>query len=505
MNSETTYTLAPAAPKVAIWLAALILIHTALILLDAPPPSTDVFLFKEAGTNLALKGRFVARNLPNQAFGEENVFSYYPPIYPLFFGGWSRVFGVGLRQSLSFDSLVRLARVFLILMLILQQARGITTIPLLLVLGAFSLISTDSDRPDDLAICWGLTGWMVLMSSGKALRKIAAGILFGACAGTSPAAACYFTAIGLALVFFLEEGNRKWFHAGAVAVCAVSTFALINLPLYLSDPLSYLRFSKQVPLSTFPYLAPLREGQPLMGAYYKLRPMFGDWANIAWPHLILLSGWIVAFFVVSLGSKAKSKFTSVIGWLSIAFVPVCFIVWTLQPFYLWFSAVGLIAAIFGRLPSVISVRYRQVALIFVFAATLPILAVMFKTYWAASERPAADSAIESRTRVLSQMTNDSLLAVTPDQYFTFRGTREVANVYYVCNTLLHFDFVYVTRHQSLSILAPEPTPIPCTEVPRCFQPVQDWSNHKLFSFLGWELPYYVRGNGGVLYENRCNR
>ncbi|NBT58885.1 hypothetical protein EBT16_08895, partial [bacterium] len=50
--------------------------------LEVHVPGTDVFLFKEAGVNLATKGKFVAAFLPHMAFGDEKPFAYYPPVYP---------------------------------------------------------------------------------------------------------------------------------------------------------------------------------------------------------------------------------------------------------------------------------------------------------------------------------------------------------------------------------------------------------------------------------------
>lgn len=520
-SSESTLPLAATVPQRSerlgfasvflIWLSALAIIHSGLVLLEAPPPSTDVFLFKEAGANLALKGRFVARNLPNQAYGEENIFSYYPPIYPLLFGVWSRVLGLGLAQSLSFDSLIRMVRTALLLWLLVgpgsavadsKQTRRIP-IALLTILGIFSFFSTDSDRPDDLAVCWGLLAWGTLFSEAKPYRKPLAGLLFGLCAGTSPTAACYFTGIGLFYLAFFKKDTHRWRQAFWVGAISVATFALINAPIYWSDPQSYLRFSRQIPLSTFPYLAPLREGQPLVAAYYKMRPMFTGWFAIAWPHLTLVFVLVLAFLFIKNGKRAR--FSRTIGFLSIAFVPICFLVWTLQPFYLWFSAIGLLFAISDGLCEMQPSFKKQISLVLTAAAMLPLMAVMFKVYVAAFERPDSDSANDARKRVLSWVGSQSNLAVTPDQYFTFRAMRELANVYYVCETLTHFDFVYVTRHQSRSILAAEPTPIPCEKPPTCFKPVEDLSNHKRFHLLGWELPYYIGGNGGVLYENLCSR
>ena len=129
-------------------------------LLEVHFPGTDVFLFKEAGVNLATQGKFVAANLPHTPFGEERAFAYYPPLYPFVFGVWSWLVGVGLQQSIFFDALLRILRTFLMVVLIYPTfSKDFFTKKeryFRWTLGIFfcllTLASTDRDRPDELAI-----------------------------------------------------------------------------------------------------------------------------------------------------------------------------------------------------------------------------------------------------------------------------------------------------------------------------------------------------------------
>ncbi|NBX83834.1 hypothetical protein EBQ90_12250 [bacterium] len=135
----------------------------ALLFMDAffeiHTPGSDVFLFKEAGVNLATQGRLVAAYLPHMDFGQEKPFAYYPPVYPFVFGVWTWLVGVGLKQSICFNGLLTLLRTLLMLVLVAPAISQEFWSPsfrwkrlgsgiLFLIL---TVLSTDRDRPDELA------------------------------------------------------------------------------------------------------------------------------------------------------------------------------------------------------------------------------------------------------------------------------------------------------------------------------------------------------------------
>src|SRR5258707_362667 len=105
-------------------LIVLSLIHAGIIFSESRPPSTDVFLFKDAGVNWATKWRFVVANLPHMAKDQEVIYAYYPPVFPFTFGLWSKIAGVGLKQSIAFDSFLRLLRTLLLVNLALRLSGG---------------------------------------------------------------------------------------------------------------------------------------------------------------------------------------------------------------------------------------------------------------------------------------------------------------------------------------------------------------------------------------------
>jgi hypothetical protein len=71
----------------------------------APPfGGVDVFIFKDAGANLALNHRF--ESIPAPFFDGDpapRFFSWYTPLYPLSYGIWGSVFGVGPYANAYFE------------------------------------------------------------------------------------------------------------------------------------------------------------------------------------------------------------------------------------------------------------------------------------------------------------------------------------------------------------------------------------------------------------------
>jgi hypothetical protein len=493
--------------RTVVWFGVLLLfasVHVVPILLEVPAPGTDVFIFKEAGVNLALKGKFMARNLPNQPPDRDEVFAYYPPVYPLAYAGWSTLFGVGHRQSLAFDCVVRLLRTFLLFWLILpvldraSRGRWVFTLALL---AAWSFVTTEADRPDDLAVVWGLLAWNLLFRGGGWRRGLGGGLILGLCASTSPTAGVFFT--GVAGCWLLRGFDRKkLIPLAALAAGAFVVYFAANLPIHLADPLAYARFKKQVPLSTFPYLKWLHYGPYYMACYYEFRGNFYHYIDVGFPYLCLLGGLLPAAGL-AFARAPKEEPSRVILLASVAFVPVCLAVWTLQPFYLWFSITGLLVGVVGALRRFHSSALVRGAAVIALCGFTPLFFREAKSLSSAIQRSPDDSSARVQNRVLPYLPPNTKLAIAPDQYFTFRAAREVSNLYYVCERINDYDFVYITRHQSASVGTPTPIPIPCETPHSCFKVVKDFSTQVTYQMFGLSLPYFVVGNGGVLYRNTC--
>jgi len=478
----------------------LLAVHAGWVILNPHYPSTDVFLFKEAGVNLAHKGRFVAANLPHMPPDEEIVFAYYPPAYPFLYGVWSKVAGVGLFQSSFFDATLRILRTLLIFALLLPRLRASRSpilkwlVPFLLALTSF--VSSDGDRPDELGLVSGFAAWLILDRGASWRNLLGGGIALGITGATSPAAGVFF-----ALGVFLAQGFRK---TAIVGVLSAVVFAACNLPIYLADPHAYTRFSKQLPLSTFPYMAIIREGQPWYAGWRMFKEYSLESLHVSVPYVfcLLTLALLVAAAWTRVGENHRRALRP-LALTAILFIPICIVVWTRQPYYLWFSCVALSAfamLVVGELER----RHSLFAALVVIIAFSPLLLREAKGFLNQVQQSSVDSPRAARTEVIKLVGPEEKLAITSDQYFTFRDQREVANIDYVCDNLDRYDYVYVTRYTSTRRTDPDPIPIPCKTKRACFSVQKDFSTRKVFQILGYDTPYYVRGSAGVLYKNtRC--
>lgn len=477
-----------------------------VVFLESRPAGSDVFLFKEAGSNLASKGKFVAANLIHMPPDTEFPFAFYPPLFPLFFGFWSSVFGIGIKQSLLFENLLRLFRTIALGMLIwpslrssladkTKWKRGAGALGVLLLL---SLVSTDSDRADELAICFGLLSWFVLRKEKSWKTNLMGGLLLGLTASTSPAAGAFF-GMGTLLILFLKKDFK-----GLVTceILAVLTFICAVLPPRLQDPEAHARFMKQASVSTFPYRIPFVNGTSLQSFWESLQFPIRHWIGV--PGLPYFLCFLALFGLSVYGRRTLPRRVSDLERLlllfPLAFAPLSFVIWSLQPYYLWFGEVCLVAGLLAAglaLPK----KAGQYLFIGVVLSLLPILKLEIQSICNAWERPATESSAAIQREVLSSIPESARLAVTADQYFTFRKKREISNVAFVCNWLDRYDYVYVTPAGTSRISRENPLPIPCEPKRHCFHAVKDTTSKKELTLFGHRTGYYVRGNGGTLYQN----
>jgi len=471
-----------------------------LIGMEARVPSSDVFVFKEAGVNLASSGKFVAKNLPHMPADMELPYAYYPPVYPFVYGLWSAAFGTDLKASIAFDGVLRLVRTLLLFVLLvpflrkaLSENKTARAVSVFCVLLLISFLSSDGDRPDELALVFGVGAWLCLRK--KELRNsIMGGILLGLCGASSPACGV-FAAAGALLFWGLESKDKR--ALVLFPVTAALVYYLCNLPVYLSGGFS--RFSKQLPLSLFPYKFPFVEGTSFAQFFHSFGLAMMHSLDVASAHifavfwLAFLTGVYFRAFRVKTPPSLTPLFMA-----PVFFIPLCLFVWTLQPYYFWFCTLSLLVALLGSwLQST-----KKTALMFagILVAFIPLTVQEAKSQFHTLQRPADQKAEYIREKVLKHVRFNESLAVMPDQYYTFRNDRDIANLSYVCHRLADFSYVYVTpttRHRSRK----SPLPIPCSYKTNCFEMVEDLTSKKLFTVLGLETPYYVSGNGGVLYKN----
>jgi hypothetical protein len=127
----------------------------------APPfGGADVFIFKDAGANLALGHGF--NSIPAPFFDGSSttmIFSSYTPLYPLLYGAWAAVFGIGPYANAYFDLCLASVAMILVLKLVLPSVQSAFVRQLLIITAVIALpaggVFLAVDRPEVLA--YGLT------------------------------------------------------------------------------------------------------------------------------------------------------------------------------------------------------------------------------------------------------------------------------------------------------------------------------------------------------------
>jgi hypothetical protein len=471
-----------------------------LIVLEVRLPATDIFLFKDAGVNFALLNRFVAANLPHLPPDKNLVFSYYPPVYPFLYGLWSKVAGIGLRPSILFDCAIRVIRtlllawfIFPVILAYFKDPRsGAKGWAILILLTILSFLSTDGDRPDDLALAWGLLAWIFAWKNSGRGNQIKAGVALGLCGATSLTGGIFFAA---GLVGAAFSAGARFRNLLVVGASAAFIFIDANLPVLLSDPNAWGRFSKQVPLSTLPYKIPYVAGHSWSDFFTSLTGALSQFTQAGLPYVFCAA----CLLAVNLLQR-KHSFRTVL-WTSGLFIPACLFVWSLQPYYLWFSCIGLLIPLFSNLA--VTKRGATASIAVALLAFVPLGFREGKGWIHALER--RDSVEMTRSELIKIIPPGKRVALTADQFFTLRGERSVSNVGYVCDRLEQYDYVYLTPVTSAIRTRAEPVEIPCAGKESCFTVEKDLTSHQVLKFFGFETPYYVRDSGGVLYRNTLCR
>lgn len=456
-------------------LALWLVFNAALILTEAKLPFVDVFLYKDAGVNFALQNKFVTKNLPHMLHDEELIYAYQMPLYPFFYGVWGKAFGVSLKSSIAFDQLLKGLKALLLFLWIFPfiryrvRDRVATGWWLAAALLLFALVPSYTDRPDDLAICLSLA----TLIGVERRRYFLAGLALGLTAATSPAAAL----LVLALVFI---AGIELESLGNLVVTTLLTIAAVLVPLAAADPQAPSRFMQQVPFSVL----------PLWGLPAKI--YFNEWYRTFW----LAGKSVVVPLLVLLGLAAitwKQQVFRRYLLLSLIFAPIASFVWTYQIRYLWFPFTVAFGCLLVTVVQKNRERWARLALALLTMLFVPSMMTEGKTLYLALTRSPAESRVAVRDRVLSRVPSDARLAISADQYFTFRGERELAMAYYVCRWLDKYDYIYLSH----LALQPKIEP-PCHGKKHLFEIDSDLRDARQSSFLQWK----IAGNGGVLFKRK---
>lgn len=400
---------------------------------ESKPPFVDIFLFKEAGVRWALEGKFVARNLPHGIPDRDYLYAYYVPVYPFLFGLWSLIFGVSLKASIAFDQGIKALRTVLLfvwLWPILRERwaslryRSLLHGVFAVWLFALAFFPGYTDRPDDLALVFGLSALIAL--TRPPARPVLAGFFLGLTGLTSPCAALFFFLLSGLLSFYRL---RVWGTAALV-------FVLGLLPLILADPSVPYRLWAQVPFSTAPlFRLPL---SILAHEWYLTFWLAGKWITVPCLLASLLA-------LGLLPRSTSSRWWAPVIVFCLCFLPFASVVWTYQVRYLWFPLCLLLAGVVVLLSEDRRGAVQLAGLGLLLIPLIPQTAIELRGIAQAAQRPAQQREAAVRSGVLDSLTAGKRLAISSDQYFTFRSHREVDMVYYVCRWVERYDAVFVSR------------------------------------------------------------
>lgn len=475
-----------------------------IVLTECRFPGTDVFLFKEAAINFALKTKLVASNLVYMPLDTEMPFAHYPPVYPIVFGLWMKVFGIGLKQSLLFECLLRGLRSVLLGALIwpvLKEAftdnkRRIWAALSLCFLVLLSLTSTDDDRPDELALVIGLSSWWLLQKAKHDFDYLLAGLFLGLTGAASPACG---VCIGLGMLFYQLAKVKKITSFCIMVLGTAISFTICILPALLAHQEIINRFSISAHASSVPYPFPWNKGVSFAVFWSRFSYCINHYFFVGFK---LIYCCFCSFTVIFLMRERVSRIFNSFQSACFMFFLMAPFIWSLQPYYLWFSALP-IAIIFLGEQLKVDRPHRAFGFIGIFVAFFPLFVHESKNFISILHRPEEESASSIREVLLKHIKPEQRVAVSSDQFFTLRNHREVANVRFVCSGLDRYDFVYVTRIWSAKQGHTGAIPIPCGYLKKvkCFEPIENLSKNFPLIIAGWNTGYVTRGNGGTLYEN----
>ncbi len=469
-----------------------------LVLSGTKLPGSDVFIFKEAGVNLALKGRFVVSNLPFMPSNQEFTYYFYPPLYPFIYGVWTKIVGFGYSQGVLFDCLIRLIRTLLILGFLIKPLKNAPKFNQRVFLFYALLLSffmSDGDRPDDLAALFGLAAWHFLFRTDK-LSHLLCGLFIGLCASTSATAGVFFT---IGVMAYYWPWWKKIKNILPVALVSVLVFLAIVAPTFIREPELYALFNRQASFSNFLQFRNF-EG------WSKLLPFLIFWAEryyiclmgapavtLAAILVLVASLWVIKS--EKLDSHAKTFATPAIVMFALTAV-----VWIMQPYYLWFSYLSFF--IFIGTYALKENKRAYVLLAIVGVSLIPKSFDEAKGILIALQEPKQESQFEMSKEIKKYIPVRAKVSVTHDQFYLLGREYQISNVGHICMHAEDMDFIYMSRMGNAK--QELPIPHPCNTRSACFEVVANTSQNKHFTIAGKDTGYFVKTSGGTLYKNvRC--
>lgn len=212
---------------------------------------TDVFVYRDAGCNLALGRGFHSLGLPGTDDLQSHLFGSNGPAVPFLFGLFALLFGCnGYADTffeLLFAAIATLAVAALIEPAISRQWKLLGAVLLGLVLPA-GLVVTEPDRPDMPSFAIFVFACLLARSERKQLSHLAAPVLAGLCALFFPFGGAICGLAVWAIVITATEvkfgHQRKDLTVVTLKLISVSLLpiAIVIVFYQVADPTAWLRF-----------------------------------------------------------------------------------------------------------------------------------------------------------------------------------------------------------------------------------------------------------------------
>ena len=212
---------------------------------------TDVFVYRDAGCNLALGRGFYSLGLPGTDDLQSHLFASNGPAVPFLFGLFALLFGCnGYADTffeLLFAAMATLAVATLMEPAISRQWKLICAVLLGLVLPA-GLVVTEPDRPDMPSFAIFVFACLLARSQRKQLSHLAAPVVAGLCALFFPFGGAICGLAVWAIVITATELNLRHQHKELTLVTLkliggfLLPIAMVIIFYQITDSSAWLRF-----------------------------------------------------------------------------------------------------------------------------------------------------------------------------------------------------------------------------------------------------------------------
>ena len=464
----------------------------------------DEIASKAAGREWGLHGRWAAPELtgwlPPTVPPVEQVYGMYPPLYPLIFGLFVKLAGFGWRQCVFYDAAIHAVLAYLVAWVVRTLGGG--RIPVgwewLAAVAILPLGTAGESRPDEMAICFGMGGLLILMGPSIGFAQaLLCGLCFGLTAGTSLGAAAMLASIALG---FLLAAESTWLQrAKLTTLCGMTAlflFFLIIAPTLIPYPGLIDQFTANSRTT-------LRLNQSFVQRILEtLLPLLGFYRNIVVS--VVVPGLVA--LLLSIWNRCRNDRRTLIRYWAGTLGAIAFwMATTCKLLYLWFIGPWLIALAVTELATAwLSLRWVPrliLAVVLGAACVLGSELTIRESLLIATLSPTQRQGWNQQ--LLSKLIPPGSVVLTADAWWFLAGDRTVYDLSFSRPDMERVDFVVLSGDGSVVSGLPKIRNfVGFEEYPLLekFRPVSDNLNRSRQMLLGRPLARNTNGFGCLVLE-----